>query len=222
MVPSIRNVYEGQAGTFWNVLCCPLVCTVGLFWRSLTVYYFPCLSVLLFRLTTRIHQYICCCCGWPYEDNTFIGAAALGNHEGKGSAEQLENETIWLRAHELFASNGTAGNHNKPPQLFEGKIEPADLCQGAVGDCWLVAAMACASEHADSIRNMFVTREYNPRGLYKVRLFDPHKKRFVIVKVDDRIPCIKPKENKRRTAKPRPPPSQNPVSCHPTGMNFGP
>ena len=44
---------------------------------------------------------------------------------------------------------------------------------------------------------MFVTREYNPRGLYKVRLFDPIKKKFVIIVVDDRIPC------KKGTKKPR-------------------
>ena len=96
-----------------------------------------------------------------------------------------------VRAHELNAFKG------KRPQLFEGKIEPNDLCQGAVGDCWLVAAFACASEFPDSIRRMFVTREYNPRGLYKVRLFDPIKKKFVIIVVDDRIPC------KKGTKKPR-------------------
>ena len=80
-----------------------------------------------------------------------------------------------VRAHELNAFKG------KRPQLFEGEIEPNDLCQGAVGDCWLVAAFACASEFPDSIRRMFVTREYNPRGLYKVRIFDPIKKKFVMI-----------------------------------------
>ena len=33
-----------------------------------------------------------------------------------------------VRAHELNAFKG------KRPQLFEGEIEPNDLCQGAVGD----------------------------------------------------------------------------------------
>ena len=60
-----------------------------------------------------------------------------------------------------------------------------------------MAAFACASEFPDSIRRMFVTREYNPRGLYKVRIFDPIKKKFVIIVVDDRIPC------KKGTKKPR-------------------
>jgi hypothetical protein len=111
--------------------------------------------------------------------------------EGKGTAAQMEAETDWVRAQDLKSFKG------KRPQLFEGEIEPSDLAQGAVGDCWLVAAFACASEFPDCIRQMFVTKEYNPRGLYKVRIFDPCKKKFEIVTVDDRIPC------KKGTKKPR-------------------
>ena len=133
---------------------------------------------------------LCCCLSWPFEDESFFGAAALGDHDDI-TGEEMERDTDWVRAHELKAFKG------KRPQLFEGEIEPNDLCQGAVGDCWLVAAFACASEFPDAIRRMFVTQEYNPRGLYKVRIFDPVKKKFVIVLVDDRIPC------KKGTKKPR-------------------
>ena len=63
-----------------------------------------------------------------------------------------------VRAHELNAFKG------KRPQLFEGEIEPNDLCQGAVGDCWLVAAFACASEFPDSIRRMCVARRMGKVG----------------------------------------------------------
>jgi hypothetical protein len=38
---------------------------------------------------------------------------------------------------------------------------------------------------------MVKTKEYNPRGLYKVRIYDPNKKKFVVITVDDRIPCQK-------------------------------
>ena len=30
--------------------------------------------------------------------------------------------------------------------------------------------MASAAEHPAAIRNVFITKEYNPRGVYKVRL----------------------------------------------------
>ena len=136
-----------------------------------------------------------CCFSWPYKDETFVGASALGDHSKhdsrKQTAARMAAETDWVRAHELKAFKG------KRPQLFEGKIEPSDLCQGAVGDCWLVAAFACASEFPDAIGRMFITQECNPRGLYKVKMFDPIKKKFVVVTVDDRIPC------KKGTKKPR-------------------
>jgi hypothetical protein len=193
MAPTVKEVYDGRAGFLWNVLCCPLVCTVGLFYRSLTIFCAPCLNVLFFRCfnpVQRVAARLCyCCCAWPYEDDDFFGAAALGDHSAndpnKMTAKQMAKETDWVRAKDLDEFEG------KRPQLFEGKIEPSDLCQGAVGDCWLVAAFACASEFPDSIRSLFVTKEYNPRGLYKVRIFDPVIKKWKIITVDDRIPCQK-------------------------------
>jgi calpain-15 len=95
----------------------------------------------------------------------------LGEFDDK-SAKQFEKETDWIRAEHLHAFKG------KRPQLFEGEIEPDDLCQGAVGDCWLVAAFACASEFPHVIRHMLLTKEYNPRGLYKVRIYDPQMEKW--------------------------------------------
>ena len=56
-------------------------------------------------------------------------------------------------------------------RLYEGGIEPNDICQGAVGNCWLISAFAAAAEQPSVIRNTFITLERNPRGKYKVRLF---------------------------------------------------
>jgi hypothetical protein len=75
--------------------------------------------------------------------------------------------------------------------LPEGDIEPSDLCQSTVGDCWLVAAFASASEFPYTIRHMFLTKQYNPRGLYKIQIFDPQLEKWVIVVVEDRVPCKK-------------------------------
>jgi len=125
-----------------------------------------------------------------YEDDSFFGAKALGDGDEE-SGQSMEADTVWVRAHELEMFGG------ETPHLFEGEIEPSDLCQGAVGDCWLVAALASASEHPDSVRSLFQVREYNPRGRYKVKIYDPLLKKFVYITVDDRIPC------KKGTKKPR-------------------
>lgn len=187
--PSIEDIYNVKAGRVWNILCFPAVCTIGLFIRSLSIFCFPCIDIIFWSFLQPVHRYLLCCVGWPYEDKDFIGAKALGDHSenkaGNPNAEEMELDTDWIRAHKLQQFEG------KRPQLFEGEIEPEDLCQGAVGDCWLVAAFASASEFPDAIRNMFVSNKYNPRGLYKVRIFDPLKKKFEVVIVDDRIPCKK-------------------------------
>lgn len=188
-LPTVQKIYDAEAGGWWNIICFPLVSTIGLLWRSILIYVLPCFRVVGQRLANFVHKTVCCCWGWPYEDEDFIGAKALGDFSkfdaNKPTAEAMEEDTDWVRAHELDAFGG------RRPQLFEGKIEPDDLCQGAVGDCWLVAAFACASEHPDSIRRLFRTREYNPRGLYAVKIFDPIKKKWTVVHVDDRIPCRK-------------------------------
>ena len=162
-LPTISDIHNAQARPIWNVLCFPFVSTIGLLYRSLRAFVGPCLRVLTLRLANIVHRKLCCCCGWPYEDKNFIGARALGDHSASDSsnlsAAVMEQETDWVRAHELSSFGG------KRPQLFEGGIEPDDLCQGAVGDCWLVAALACASEYPDCIRNVFRTKEYNPRGM---------------------------------------------------------
>jgi len=185
MAPKCKELYEGRAGMLWNALCCPICGTFGLIWRSIEIYCFPCCTVLFQRLMVGcLWRYLLCCFGWPYEDDSFIGAKALGDHDDQTGAA-MEKETDWVRAADL---DGVKGER---PQLFEGEIEPKDLCQGAVGDCWLVAAFASASEFPDAIRNMFLTKEYNPRGMYKVRIYDPQRKKWVVMKVDDRIPCEK-------------------------------
>ena len=173
-----EKICTGKAG-YWNCACAPFV----LVWKSLAIFCFPCLHVLLWRCLQPL-QRLLPCFTFPFEDAEFFGAAALGDHDDE-SGEAMQQQTDWVRCEELASFAG------KQPQLFEGKIEPADLCQGAVGDCWLVAAFACAAEFEDCIRAQFVTKEYNVYGRYQVRIFDPIQKRFQVVTVDDRIPCRK-------------------------------
>lgn len=72
--------------------------------------------------------------------------------------------------------------------LFEG-IEPQDIVQGTLGDCWLMSALACLAEYPGLITNAFGTAEYSTRGKYTVRLYNGYIMRWEDVTVDDWIPC---------------------------------
>jgi len=180
-VPTLEKTCRGEAGCFWNLLCCPFV----LIWKSIEVYLLSCIVVLARRLLRAVCMPVygvceCCLGKWIFTDTSFEGDSAVG---------QPGKSLDWVRAYELLSQ--AEKEKGQKPRLYEGGIEPADLCQGAVGDCWLVAALACAAEHPACIRNAFHTAEANSRGMYKVRLHDPTTKRWTTVTVDDRLPCTK-------------------------------
>jgi hypothetical protein len=66
------------------------------------------------------------------------------------------------------------------------------VCQGALGDCWLLAAIAAAAEKdPEIIRGLFLTREAEPCGCYRLRLFNAFTHRWTIMTIDDRVPVNK-------------------------------
>ena len=80
--------------------------------------------------------------------------------------EKLEKSIVWIRAHQLAVESDEADvkeddsvelKVKAPPKmhLFDNGINPHDVAQGALGDCWLLAAMACMAEFPGAIENCF-------------------------------------------------------------------
>eukprot|EP01083_Nonionella_stella_P056574 148888_1 len=185
---------SGQVHCLFNVLCC---CPV-LFWNSLTIYLLPCLKVLFTRCFTR-----CCCCVcrrcctkcYLYNDGDFPPSteslSCSDNNTAfaipelsQSSRSEIDRKVRWTRASELTDSEKMC--------LFEDGIEPNDVIQGDLGNCWLLAAICCLAEFPGAIENCFGSFEYSTRGKYSIKLYDLRigkQKRETIV-IDDFIPCI--------------------------------
>ena len=145
------------------------------------MYLLPCFGAYFGRIGGGLADVLCCICMWfgcwVYKDRAFEGDKALGS---------VDKKVDWVRALHLDVG---AQEADKKMRLFRG-IEPADVCQGALGDCWLVGAMAGLAEYPAAVRNCFVNVEASSRGKYQVRLWCGRADRWITVTVDDRVPCL--------------------------------
>eukprot|EP00928_Gymnodinium_smaydae_P042082 TRINITY_DN28397_c0_g1_i2.p1 TRINITY_DN28397_c0_g1~~TRINITY_DN28397_c0_g1_i2.p1 ORF type:complete len:419 (+),score=81.16 TRINITY_DN28397_c0_g1_i2:416-1672(+) len=86
----------------------------------------------------------------------------------------------WIRGTELTGCK---------PALYN-KIEPSDVLQGALGDCWLLASIAALAEFPNYIKeNILVEKDVTDDGKYTVRLYDMGSTSWKDIVIDDLIPC---------------------------------
>lgn len=55
-------------------------------------------------------------------------------------------------------------------QVFTNDILPSDIKQGALGDCWFLAALAAVAEDPDLIRRLLGDPKVNKHGVYEACL----------------------------------------------------
>mmetsp|Transcript_105688 Transcript_105688/g.252070 ORF Transcript_105688/g.252070 Transcript_105688/m.252070 type:complete len:725 (-) Transcript_105688:108-2282(-) len=181
------EVCEGRGCILYQILCCPFV----LIWNALRIYCCHC-----------CHSYISWLCMpgctkgmcWDdFEDPDFPPAqTSLGALKGDTAGGYLHQGggTEWIRASEL---GGKDSQDHRGVQLFEGGIEADDILQGALGDCWLLAALACVAERPEILQQAIISKCIDPRGKYKFRLWnqvrDTMGTQWVNIVVDEYIPC---------------------------------
>ena len=74
------------------------------------------------------------------------------------------------------------------PNVFYESIEPNDVKPGILGDEWFLSAVALLAERPILIERLFITKELNAAGVYKMRLCKNGE--WVTVTIDDFIPCF--------------------------------
>ncbi|KAF5471353.1 hypothetical protein F2P56_011795 [Juglans regia] len=103
----------------------------------------------------------------------------------KNPPSKLQVVSKWTRPAEIVKENRL----DSGPCLFSGTANPSDVCQGRLGDCWFLSAVAVLTE-ASRISEVIITPEYNEEGIYTVRFCIQGE--WVPVVVDDWIPCEAP------------------------------
>ncbi|CAK0876016.1 unnamed protein product, partial [Prorocentrum cordatum] len=73
------------------------------------------------------------------------------------------------------------------PELFSDGVSPLDIKQGALGDCWFLAALAGLAEFKERVERIFGDQRYNEEGVYEIRCFKNGLPVTIIV--DDLFPC---------------------------------
>ncbi|CAJ1342101.1 unnamed protein product [Effrenium voratum] len=200
------KLLTGRACCFWNVVCCPFVLCI---WAC-SIYCCGCVRVYLNR---GLYKFCCCLCRafnccWMYKDKDFPPEdSSLGDVKGDSAAgdrnegQKFAGKVHWRRCIQFPLTEDDKGKKRKV-QLFGDDVDSRDICQGGLGDCWLLAAIACLAEHEGAIEAVFRTKEVNPRGKYVLRLFDGAKDKWEIITIDDYIPCNKAIFDHNGTCKP--------------------
>ncbi|OVA06359.1 Peptidase C2 [Macleaya cordata] len=98
---------------------------------------------------------------------------------------KLQVVSAWMRPAEIVKEISV----DSRPCLFSGAANPSDVCQGRLGDCWFLSAVAVLTE-VSRISEVIITPEFNDEGIYTVRFCIQGE--WVPVVVDDWIPCEAP------------------------------
>lgn len=98
---------------------------------------------------------------------------------------KLQVVSEWMRPTDIVKEK----HMDSHPCLFSGVANSSDVCQGRLGDCWFLSAVAVLTE-VSRISEVIITPEYNQEGIYTVRFCIQGE--WVPVVVDDWIPCESP------------------------------
>ena len=104
--------------------------------------------------------------GQPWTDPDFNGQAALWKNDeyhkrGMERDHDAWSKKLWKRAGEIRPNF----------KLFGSTIDPTDIQQGGIGDCYFVSSVASLAERPSRVRALFYNKETNDAGCYLIKFY---------------------------------------------------
>jgi calpain-15 len=102
-----------------------------------------------------------------------------------GQLETTRHTTFeWLKISNITVSS--KADHHLNWSVYSSP-KPSDIEQGALGDCWLMAALTLITERPEMLEHIILTKTINNEGIYLVRLC--HNGLWKTILIDDCFPC---------------------------------
>lgn len=119
-----------------------------------------------------------------FVDDSFPPAAKSLYYNPNCPSNAESNPVVqWRRPHDINCEGG-----NFAWTVFRTPL-PSDICQGVLGNCWLLSALAVLAEREDLVKEVLITKDVCTQGAYQVRLCKDG--RWTTVLIDDLLPCDK-------------------------------
>ena len=83
----------------------------------------------------------------------------------------LENKDTWKHIEWIRATDiPELNDHEGELKVFADNIEPNDIKQGGLSNCYFLSVLSCTAEKGHRIRKLFMSAEIVPEGIYQVKM----------------------------------------------------
>ena len=105
-----------------------------------------------------------------WTDKTFSGKYMIQWDDMNVHPDNDQNKILYDHS-TTFRKMSDVFSQDEYSLFGRNSISPKDAIQGALGDCWIIAAASAVATDPERIKNIFLTQNLNNAGIYALRLY---------------------------------------------------